>query len=118
MASSIQKRVVLFVFGCIATRLALVWAVARAPASWLPYLGALALIPAVGFATIYIGGLRKTGAEVFGDRIWWNDLRPVHAALYATFALMAMKGMRGPAWKILLLDVCIGAVAFLAHHLS
>ena len=26
--------------------------------------------------------LRKTGLEVFGDKIWWNNLRPIHGILY------------------------------------
>ena len=35
---------------------------------------------------IELGDYRKTGKEVFGSKIWWNDLRPVHASLYILFA--------------------------------
>lgn len=108
------KRMALFLIGCMGTRTALVWLAYAYPAL-LPFMGALALIPALGFFTIYFGGLRKTGAEVFGDRIWWNDLRPVHGTLYALFAVMAIN--RSPkAWIVLLVDVVIGFVAFVRHH--
>lgn len=108
------KRMALFLIGCIGVRSAFVWLAYAYPA-YLPLMGALAIIPAVGFFTIYFGGLRKTGAEVFGDRIWWNDLRPLHGFLYALFAYMAINRDRR-AWIVLLIDVCIGLTAFMFHH--
>jgi hypothetical protein len=36
---------------------------------YLPYLGYLALLPAIGFAYIYITKSRQTGLEVFGEKI-------------------------------------------------
>ena len=114
-ATNKAKRMALFLIGCMGTRLALVW-LAYAFPTLLPFMGALAILPAVGFFVIYFGGLRKTGAEVFGDRIWWNDLRPVHGLLYTLFAVMALS--RHPrAWVVLLVDVAIGFTAFVAHHL-
>jgi hypothetical protein len=108
------KRILLFLFGCMGTRLGLVWIAYRYPQLLAP-LGFLALIPAIGFMYIYANGLRKTGPEVFGERIWWNDLRPVHSVLWALFAYMALNNMKD-AWKVLLLDVSIGFVAFVHHH--
>jgi len=81
-------------------------------------MGYLALIPAIGFMIIYLGGYRKTGPEVFGDVIWWNNLRPVHAALYFTFAYLAITGVHQHAWKILALDATIGLVAFVYKQVS
>jgi len=107
------KRALLFSV-CLATRLALAWAAYKYYA-YLPYMGALALLPAAGFLLIYAGGLRRTGAEVFGGRIWWNDLRPVHGLLYAAFAVLALARVRH-AWVLLLADVAIGAAAFAAHR--
>ena len=81
----------------------------------LPYLGAMAVCIAIGFATIYLGGLRTTGPEVFGDRIWWNDVRPIHAILYGLFAYYALK--KSPhAWTFLATDVVLGAVAWILFH--
>ena len=107
-------RLALFVCGCLGTRSALV-VLARARPDLLPLLGLLAVVPAIGFAVIYAGGLRQTGPEVFGERIWWNDLRPVHAALYATFAVMALRGNES-AWIVLLADVLLGLAAFVHHR--
>ena len=61
-------------------------------------------------------GWRKTGVEVGGESIWWNDLRPVHAFMYGLFALLALNGVKEHAWKVLLLDTIIGLLAFTQHH--
>ena len=108
------KRMLLFLIGCMGMRSAFVW-LAYAHPAYLPLMGAVAVIPVIGFLAIYFGGLRKTGAEVFGARIWWNDLRPVHAALYGLFAIMALNRDER-AWVVLLVDVVIGFTAFVSHH--
>ena len=106
----LDKRTSLFLFGCIGSRLALVWLAKTYPA--------LLAIPAAcvsfGFMYIWANGLRKTGAETFGEKIWWNSLRPVHALLYALFALLAFSG-NTHAWKVLLLDVTLGFTAWILH---
>ncbi len=82
---------------------------------YLPMMGYFALVPAIGFLYIYITGSRKTGPEVIGDKIWWNDLRPVHGFLYLLFAINAFE--KNPdSWIILMLDVIIGLIAFLHFH--
>jgi len=75
--------------------------------------GALAI--AIGFFYVYFTGSRKTGAEVFGDKIWWNDLRPVHGLLYSLFAYNAITG-NTYSWVYLLVDVLIGLASFLIFH--
>lgn len=112
-----QKRILLFLFGCMGARLGLAWLAYAGSPSVVTALGYLALLPAAGFFAIYFLGLRKTGPEVFGDRIWWNDLRPLHGALYAAFAYAAITG-KPYAWKILLADALIGLAAFLGHHFT
>ena len=109
------QRAALFLIGCIGTRAAFAYLAAIASPTVLPFLGALALIPAIGFVLIYTYDLRKTGAEVFGERIWWNDLRPVHAAIYGAFAVAAVGGRRW-AWMFLAADVLLGLTAFVNHH--
>lgn len=110
-------RIVLFLLGCIGTRFLL-----TALAYWwrhskqLPYMGYVALIPAIGFTIIYLAGWRKTGAEVFGEKIWWNALRPLHALLWFAFAIAAI--YRKPhAWAFLFIDTVIGLAAFTWHRL-
>lgn len=109
------QRAALFLIGCIGTRATLAYVAAIASPGLLTILGWLALLPAIGFTLIYAFGLRNTGAEVFGERIWWNALRPVHAALYGAFAAAALSGWR-QAWVFLAADVMFGLGAFLHHH--
>lgn len=86
-----------------------------APSSYLPWLGAAALLPAIGFLWIWATGARQTGAEVFGGRIWWNALRPLHATMYLAFAAGAFLRSRN-AWMFLAADVLLGLTSFLTHH--
>lgn len=110
------KRILLFLFGCITTRLLFV-IIAKKNTEYLPYLGALALLPVIGWIYIYLTNSRQTGPEVFGDKIWWNDLRPIHATLYSLFAITAFM-KKEYAWKFLLADVILGLSAFSYHHIS
>ena len=80
------------------------------------YMGYLALIPAIGFIYIFLTGTRQTGTEVFGEKIWWNNLRPIHGILYFLFAYNAIIGNKN-AWVYLLIDVLIGLISFLIFHL-
>ena len=113
--NSIQIIFLYFLLLCIPTRIAFVLLAYFIREKYLPYLGYVAILPAVAFLIIFIGGFRKTGAEVQGDSIWWNSLRPVHAALYIGFAYLAItKNKR--SWIILMLDVIIGVISFLTYH--
>ena len=113
--NNIQKRFLLFIIGCIGTRSLFVFIAKNASIDYLPYLGYLALLPFIGFIYFFLTGTRQTGAEVFGDKIWWNNLRPVHALLYGLFAYNAINKNIN-SWIYLLLDVILGLFAFLAYH--
>jgi hypothetical protein len=78
-------------------------------------LASLLLIPAFGFAYIYMNDLRKTGAEVFGDRIWWNDLRPFHALMYFVTAALVHTRTNKSHYPIAL-DTLVGLLSFTYHH--
>jgi hypothetical protein len=108
-------RALLFLIGCIGTRAVITYAAYIASPELLTYLGYLALLPAIGFFTIYFMDLRKTGAEVFGEHIWWNNLRPIHGMLYTLFAVSAIT-QQPYAWKWLLADVMLGFTSFVAHR--
>ena len=112
----IKKRFLLFSI-CILVRSLFVIIVKKIDKKYLPYLGLLALLPAFGFLIIYFGGYRKTGGETFGQKIWWNNLRPIHAMLYLTFAYLAINRSKY-SYKPLLIDVIIGLSAFLYYHFS
>ena len=113
--NTIQKRFLLFLFGCIGTRSLFVYFAKNASKTYLRYMGYLAILPAIGFFYLFLTGSRKTGPEVFGDKIWWNNLRPIHGLMYALFAYHAING-NDFAWIYLLIDVIIGLVSFLIFH--
>ena len=115
--NDIQKRFLLFLIGCIGIRSLFVIIAKNVSINYLPILGYLALLPAIGFIYIFVTGSRKTGAEVFGEKIWWNNLRPLHALLYGLFAYNAII-RNSNAWMYLLIDVIFGLVSFLIFHYS
>jgi hypothetical protein len=101
-----QKRLALFLFGCIGTRLLFVY-VAKTQIELLPYMALIAILIATGLMYFYLTGTRKTGPEVFGEKIWWNHLRPVHATMYMLFAVLAAQKNKSAYW-ILFIDAMIG----------
>ena len=113
--NTIQKRFLLFLIGCIGTRTLLVYFAKNADTTNLQYMGYLATLPAIGFFYLYLTGARKTGGEVFGDKIWWNDIRQIHGILYLIFAHLAINKNKN-AWVILLIDIIFGLVMFINHH--
>ena len=113
--NNIQKRFLLFLIGCIGIRFFLVYIAKNISIDLLKYMGYILLLPAIGFIYIYLTGMRKTGPEVFGDKIWWNNLRPIHGLLYLLFAYNAIYGNKN-AWIYLFIDVLLGLTSFLIYH--
>ena len=112
-----NKRILSFLFGCIVARLSLVYISKTVDRSWLKQIGYITLIPAVGFIIIYMFDLRKTGGEVLGDKIWWNNLRPIHGIFYLLFSIYAIKENTN-SWIILLIDTLFGLLMFSNYHLN
>ena len=112
--NNIQNRFILFLFGCIVVRFLFVF-IAKKYQKYLPFMGSLALLVSIGFLYVYFSKSRITGQEVFGEKIWWNDLRPVHALLYLLFAIFALNKV-SYSWVFLFVDVLIGLVSFLLFH--
>ena len=114
-SKTLKSRFLLFLFGCIGSRLAFTIISAYSTGTFLKLLGLLALGPVIGWLYIIFIGKRDTGLEVFGDKIWWKDLRPIHTLIWATFSYMAITGNR-KAWIVLLADTLFGLSAFLVYH--
>jgi hypothetical protein len=113
--NNIQKRFLLFLIGCIGIRSFFVYIAKNINNNYLPFLGLLALLPTFGFIYIYFTNSRQTGLEVFGSKIWWNHLRPIHATLYLLFSLSAFY-KKTYSYLFLLADVIIGLFSFLFFH--
>lgn len=107
----------LFLVGCIGVRTLFVIIAKKIDKDYLPYMGYIAILFVLGFSYVYLTNSRQTGPEVFGDKIWWNNLRPIHAINYAIFAYMAINKSSN-AWIILLFDVIVGLTAHLYYHHS
>ncbi len=114
--NTIQKRFLLFLGGCIPLRLLIAYIAKTASFQTLTYLAYLALVPAFGFFYLFFSGARKTGGEVFGDKIWWNWLRPVHGLIYLMFAVSVLVYKYRSAYILLVVDVVLGLLSFIAFH--
>ena len=108
------KILISFVFGCILLRLSFVAVAYKINRKYLPILGFLALIPAFGFVYIYFEYMKRT-MGAFGQKVWWKNLRLVHALLYICFFVLAINKSKY-SYVPLLIDVCIGSFAFVFHH--
>jgi hypothetical protein len=111
--NKILKRILAFFFICLVVRLLLVIIAYNTPKKYLPLLGYIAIIPAVGFLYNYLFSKRTKG--FMGGKIWWNELRPIHSLLYALFAYNAIQKNNG-AFKFLLIDLIIGKIAAIVHY--
>ncbi len=114
--NNIQKRFLFFSL-CIIIRVIFVLLAYYLDKKYLYYMSFPAFLISLGFFIIYFGNLRKTGAEVIGSKIWWNDIRPIHALNYLIFAYLAYKKNKF-SYIPLMFDVIIGLVAFLIYHNS
>jgi hypothetical protein len=110
--NQLQKIFLFYLIGCIGVR-SLFVIIAKNTKKYLKYLGYLALLPAIGFMYIYLTGRKGKGG--FGQKIWWNHLRPIHSILYFLFAYNAIIG-NSYAWIYLLIDVIISLISFLSYH--
>lgn len=105
----------MFLLGCIGSRSLFTWLASRASVVGLRIMGAMAMVPVIGWLWLVFVGRRDTGMEVLGDRIWWVGLRPIHLLLWGFFAYLAFTGVPW-AWIVLAVDTAFGLGAFLANH--
>ncbi len=105
------RRPILFLGLCMTVRLGLTFLARKYPETASQYAW-MAIIPVIGWLWIYFVSGRDTGPEVFGDKIWWNYLRPVHAILWSAFAYMSYTGHE-MAWMALFIDTLIGFTGWL-----
>lgn len=113
------KRIVLFLIGCIGTRLLFVFLAKRLlqiPNKYSNMLPLGYLFAGIGILSIYFFKLRNVGSETFGEPIWWNQIRPLHGFLWITYAIAAYYKLK-TSWIILLADTLIGFIAWINKRL-
>ena len=98
---------------CLLVRFLLAY-IAKTVPSILSYMAIIAMLISIGFSMIYLFDLRPTGIEANG-RIWWNNFRPLHAIMYASFAYLAIYN-KDKAWIALFLDAILGTAIFAARY--
>ena len=113
--NNIEKRSLLFLSCFIPGHVLLICITRVVEIEYLPILGYITLIIAVGFTYLFLSGKRKTGPETFGEKIWWNPISPIHAMLYFIFSYYAINKIRS-GWIYLLYDVIFGLLSFLIFH--
>jgi hypothetical protein len=115
-----SKRLYLFLFGCIGSRVGLSLLarhLGKVSPDLLQIMGIIFLVPAVVMSVLWLTDSRKTGPEVFGGKIWWNFARPLHAIMLFSFAYLAI--VRNPcSWQFLLVDTLLGLYLFTNHRLG
>jgi hypothetical protein len=107
-----QKKILVFLIVCIGIRTSFVVLAKNVNINYLPYLGYGGMGISISFAYMYFTKARKKG--IFGDKVWWDSLRPVHAFNYGFFAYLAIN-KSCYSYYPLLIDVIIGLTAFLYH---
>lgn len=113
--NNIQKRFILFLFGCMIVRTMFAYIAKIVNPKYLPILGILALIPVIGWLNIIFLNPRDVGPETGGQQIWWKNLRPVHLILYTLFAISAIL-KKQYSWIFLCIDALFGLLSFIVYH--
>ena len=109
----IQKRFLVFLLLCIPARLFAAFISKVASKKYLPILGYIALLPALGFLYHFFTGKEK--GATFNQVAWWGYMRPIHSFLYFYFAYMDIN-KRDNAHMILFYDVILGLLSFFHYH--
>lgn len=115
-----MKGELMFLLGCIPSRLLIAYLAKLADPNRLKVYAALAAVPMIAWFYLYFNPkTRTTGPEVFGEPggIWWNDLRIVHALMYLLFIVYALQG-KPYSYKVLVADAFIGLIAFSHNRLK
>jgi hypothetical protein len=105
----------LFLLCCIPSRILFAYLTKTVDPKYLPYCAMIAALPMLGWLYIYFISPRTTGPEMFGDIIWWNEIRIVHALLYLLFIIYAIQ-KKSFSYIVLIVDVIVGLIAFTLFH--
>ena len=110
-----NKSILLFLFACIPSRLALTALAKYMQSNGLPYLGLITLGMGMGFLYLFFSGKRESGFETFGQPIWWKNFRIIHGLNYLLFSYLAFQKSAN-AYLVLFYDTLFCLLLFLKHH--
>ena len=100
------KIILLFLIGCMGSRLFLIFMKDK-------IFGYIEIVIGLSFMYIFLTNSREYGLETFGDKIWWNKLRPIHGILYLISGILILTDKH--SYYPLTIDIIIGFSAYLYH---
>jgi hypothetical protein len=116
---AISNNQYMFFLLCIPTRVFLAYLTTIVSAQFLPIFGTIFGLIAASWIYLFIfvgqsckfatGEEQQTCAETspFGQEVWWNNQRPIHAILYICAAVLCFKGNKY-AWVPIIADAIFG----------
>jgi hypothetical protein len=112
-------KVFLFVFGCLGTRFLFMYLSKISKPKNLPIYGVIGLLIGLGLIYNFLFKTRPTGLESSAkdNKIWWNNLRPIHGTLYLLFAYYAINKNKN-AYIFLLIDLIVAIIAYICYKLN
>jgi hypothetical protein len=102
-----------YLIGCLGIRTLFAIIAKYINKKYLPFMGIFAIIISMSFIYQFITKERTHGA--FNNKIWWDNIRPIHAFNYGLFGFLAIN-KSSYAWIFLLFDVFIGLGGHLYHY--
>jgi hypothetical protein len=109
-----NESIILFLFGCVPTRIFISIIPLLIEKKHLPYYGLILLMPAIGFLLLYFFNLRLNATEA-GGKTWWSNYRLIDGLLYLAAAIYCFQE-KAIAYIPLLIDVVFGLIIFIIHN--
>ena len=112
-----MDRKTLFLIGCMPVRLsfvAIAYYLFGKKYKYVQYfLGLIGLI--IGFSFI-LSFIKNKKVGFVGGKVWWHNLRLVHALNYIGFGTTTLLLKEQPAYMFLLFDAILGLVSFITNY--
>ena len=113
--SNNKKILFIFFFACFPVRLLLAYIVKHLSNKALIYSGYLAIVISLLFIKSYLEYKPNLSIGAFGGKVWWENMRALHASIYLLYGLLSIKKYN-KSWIVLLIDAFLGAIAFSYHY--
>lgn len=109
-----DKIILFFIFLCFPSRLLLSLLAKKINPTYLPIMGLFTIFISINFLINFINN-KNYDKGFFGNYVWWNNYRIIHALTYAIFSILAILKFNN-AWIILFIDAILGLLFFLNKY--
>lgn len=104
---STTKLVLLYLLVCIPVRIGIAIGAKYIPVNYLPLASIVAFITSFLWLWKFFNNKQGKSKGAFGQIVWWNNMRMVHALIWIAFGILALFKNKY-AYLLLLLDVFVG----------